>query len=314
MKRVVVLVLFIICISFLYRSIVYQDIQIEPDIDKLLQQKATKNYLEEKIKNYIKQKKFEEAKSFISLANYLHVPLSKNYKKEIEDQNTLFFQAGQFAKGFISGETKTSTQLYGAVTSDFTVVGDIRDIKNEGSKYLQNKPYDEFLLGISVAGLALALTPLKVGTTLLKTAKKTKSLTKGFTKYLTKTFSKTYDKKVFKQIDFTDMESIKKAVKTINLTPVKAPLKKLAKIESATSFADTVSLLKYIDNEKDLAKVAKISQKYKKNTKAVFKVLGKTAIRGTKKVLLFSYELLAYLLGSFFTLVLLFIPFKSKKV
>jgi len=55
--------------------------------------------------------------------------------------------------------------------------------------------------------------------------------------------------------------------------------------------------MKYIDNEKDLKAVLKLSNKYKKNTKGVLKVLGKSALRGSKFVLKKSAKFIYYLYG-----------------
>ena len=313
MKRVFVFFIFCLSLYFTYSTITYKTIEVEPDIDHLLKTKVTKDYLEKKITEAIKEKKFNDAKSFLYLADYLHITLTKQYNDKIEQQDTLFFKAKEFTKGFINGKTDTAKQLYGSIASDFTVVGDLRDIKNEGLKYIKNQPYDEFLLGISIAGVTLALTPLKIGTTILKTAKRANTLTKNFTRYLTKSFSKTYDKKSFININFQNINSIKLAINTVNITPILKILKSLIKIEQSTSFSDTIFILKYIDTGKDLTKVTKISQKYKKNTKAIFKVLGKSAIKTTKKVFVYTYEFLASLFSTLFSLLLIII-ISTKKV
>ena len=61
--------------------------------------------------------------------------------------------------------------------------------------------------------------------------------------------------------------------------------------------------MKYVDDPKDLQKMANISKKYKKNTKAVFKVLGKRVIKGivkgSAKIIKWTYMLVAQLLSLF---------------
>jgi ribosome recycling factor len=72
---------------------------------------------------------------------------------------------------------------------------------------------------------------------------------------------------------------------------------KIDTIKKNTSTLDTIALLKYVDDPKDLQKVANVSKKYKKNTKAVFKVLGegviKGIVKGTEKVVKITSMLIA---------------------
>ena len=298
MKKVVVAIILLSVLGWLfYQNIEYKTI----DTDALLKQKATPSFLTNQIKTALQNDDIESAKEYKNLADFLHIKLPEKLIKEIDQKDTITKKISDFSKGFFYGSATNSVQLSGSITSDFTVVGDIRDIKNEGKKYLQNKPYDEFVLGMSVVGVALSAStylsfgsssPLKISASMLKTAKKTKSLTKGFTKTLIKQMDKTYDKRLFKQMDFQDINSIKRALKSVDITPLEKTLTKLSKVSQNTSLYDTLYLLKYVENEKDLSKVLKLSQKYKKNTKAVIKVLGKGALKGAKKSLVFTTKLL----------------------
>jgi len=297
MKRVIVIIFITLLSVVLYQNLKYKTIQTTSDIDKLLHQKVTKEYLTDKIVYALKKDDIQTAKELQNLSYMLNIKLPKKLIEKIQEQDSLANKLSDFAQGFFSGDAKNQNQLIGAISSDMTLYGDLRDIKKEATNYLHNKPYDEFILGISTLGVGLSLTTfftagststLKVGTSILKLAKKTGKLTKSFSKYLLQKLSKTYDKRIFKSVDFTDYKSIKSALKTIDFTPLKTPLTKLSKINQNTSLDTTLYLLKYINNEKDLTKVAKISQKYKKNTKIIFKILGKNALRATKQILYFS--------------------------
>jgi len=298
MKKVVVSAFLLIFLSFfLVNSIEYKTV----DTDTLLKQKATPKFLQKQIDQALQKDDIQSAKEFVNLAKYLDITLPETTLKKIEQKDTISKKLTDFGKGFFYGTVSSPLELTGSITSDFTIIGDIRDIKSEGEKYLKNKPYNEFILGISIVGVALSASTyislgttssLKVTTSLLKTAKKSKSLTKGFTKTITKKLDKTYDKRLFKEMDFTDINSIKRALKSVDIKPVEKLLQKLSKITHNTSVYDTMYILKYIDSEKDLNKVLKLSQKYKKNTKAVLKVVGKSALRGAKQSLVLTTKLI----------------------
>jgi uncharacterized protein YwbE len=301
MKKIIVAVLIIFFSLKLFEDISYKRV----DTDSLLKQKATKTYLVKKIDTALKDDNLDDAKIYINLAKMLHITLPSNLYERYNKQDTLLHDLKDLGHGFLTGDAKNSKQLAGAIASDFTVVGDIRDIKREGERYLQNKPYDEFVLGISVIGVGLTLTtissvgstaPLKVGASVLKVAKRTGKLTKSFTKTVMTKLSKTYDKRLLKKMDF----------KSINFKPIKPIFKNLNKIQKNTSYSDAIYLLKFVKNEKDLTKVTKLSQKYGKNTKAVFKVLGKNALKGAKKVLVYTkdaiYLFATILLGTLYIL------------
>ena len=292
MKKVIVAIFIIYLLPKLFENISYKTI----DTDSLLKEKVTKTYLVKKIDTALKKDNLDDAKIYINLAKMLHITLPSSLYERYNKQDNLLHDLKDLGHGFLTGDAKNSKQLAGAIASDFTVVGDIRDITKEGGKYLQNKPYDEFVLGISVVGVGLTLTtissvgstaPLKVGASVLKVAKRTGKLTKSFAKTIMTKLSKTYDKRLLKKMDF----------KSINFEPIKPIFKNLNKIEKNTSYSDTLYLLKYIKDEKDLTKVTKLSQKYGKNTKAVLKVLGKSALKGAKKVLVYTKDAI-YLFGA----------------
>ena len=215
-------------------------------------------------------------------------------------------------------ESDSAVGMSGSIASDLTLYGDLRDLKKEGTKYVDDEPYDAFILNISLIGIGLSAsqllsagttTPLKVGASVLKVAKKTGKLTKSFSKELSKRLSKTVDTKVLKTLDFANVFKLKSTAKTIeksiDLVPVKTLFKDVNIIKNHTSLTDTINLMKYVDTPKNLKSIGKISSTYKANTKGVFKVLGKGALRAGKSVVKFTTKLMWKLVG----LVLSFLGF-----
>jgi hypothetical protein len=300
------LLLFLIFLAFgisayfyLPKTLLYQ--KVPPNLDKELRLKATKSYLETEIKNALKKNNIEDAQDFLNLANYLNIEINSTIKRQLQKKQQLLPKAirntKDFLSGFISGKSENKSELIGAIASDFTVVGDVRDIYTEGKKYLANENYNKITLYLSVIGLGLSgativslgsAAPIKASASILKSANKSAKLTKNFSKVLTNKLEKSIDLKVLKQIDYSSLNSIKKGAKafknSINLKPISAILKDLQTIKKNSSTIETIKVLKYIESEQDLKKLVKISNKYKKNTKSVLKVLGKSAFRGAKIV------------------------------
>ena len=309
--------LFILCLYGVYTN--YETKIVEINLDNKLKKIATKNYLEKKIIFALQNEDIEEANLYKNLADYLHVSISpvivKKLALENSTINTYIRNTKNFTKGFLSGNFSDASSLAGSITSDMTIVGDIRDIYREGSKMRQNKEYDKFTFGLSILGVGLsattllsagATTPVKVGTSLLKSAKKSGKLTKSFSKIISKDLEKVINKKALKKVDFSSISTLRKTLKqAINqkkLAHLEKILLKLNKIKKQTSTTQTLKLLKYIEDEKDLTKVVKLSKKYKKNTLAVFKVLGKGALKTTKEVINYTTKFLGFLVGAIVTL------------
>jgi hypothetical protein len=304
------LVLLLVLVGSLYylsRQIEYT--YHEPDIDKILQEKVTPGYLDIKIEKAIKAENFTEVEMYVGLAEMLHVRLLPSTLQRIRE-NAGFFQESwrqtkAFASGFASGEAGSIAGLSGSVLSDMTLYGDLRDIHTEGSRYLEGKGYDHFVLGISLGGVGLSAsqvvslggtTGLKVGASLLKVAKKTGKLSKPFLKSLSSTLDQAVDMKALRSLKLDALLhpkiAAKQISKSIDIHLLKPLLKDISVIKQETSLVDTVDLLKYVDSPKELSKIAKISTKYKRQTKGVMKVTGKRALRLVKGGIKWTAKLL----------------------
>ena len=308
--------LFLIIGAFFAYGLKYsiEKVKVEPNIDLELKRVATKEYLNSHIKEAINSKNIEDAKIYINLAKYLNVPIDKELLKEYQQEtkpiNSAIRNVKDFASGFISGKAKNGASLSGAIVCDFTIVGDVRDIYKEGSRYIAGESYNKFILGISLVGVALtaseiasfgATAPLKAGESIVKVAYKSGKLTKGFTKLLEKKLEKSIDFKLLKKVDFssfkTTKNSINAVVKSINPKPFKQLFNNLNTIRKNSSTIDTIKLLKYVDNEKDLQKLIKLSKKYKTNTVGVLKILDKRALRGAKIVTKYGTKFILNIIG-----------------
>ncbi len=332
MKKIILLIFLIVASALFYLNI-KNNISYnykEPDIKQMIKAKTQNHYLDKEIKKAIESKNFDDVDSYLNLAKEFNITLLPQTKKLIAKENTtskkVLRGAKNFINGFISGEANNSTQVAGAITSDFTLYGDLRDITIEGKKYIEHKPYDKLILGLSMAGVALSATTLisfgsssalKVGTSSLKLAKKEKLLTKNFSKILSNKLDKSIDFRALKSININSISNIKKSLKivknSVNLKPLKPIFKNIHTIKNSTSLSDTIALMKYIDNQKDLQKVAKISKKYKKATRGIFKLFGKNIFRLVKAGIKWTLPLIISVLGFILSIFGIFIIILSPK-
>lgn len=305
----------------------YETEQLEPNIEGDLREVATLNYLEKKILLALEKEDIDDAEMYSSLATYLHINISKEILTKIDDENTVWKKSVRhgksFSQGFISGEAHNGVALTGAIISDMTVVGDVRDMYKEGTKMAKGDDYDKFTLGIATIGLALTAStyislgttaPLKIGESIIKVAKKTGRISKAFLEVLSSKLAKTVDFSLLKRVDWSSMRKMKNSAKTffktIDISHMKKIFNNVADISKNTSKIDSIKIMKYIDKPKDMKRALSLSKKFKKNTVAVFKILGKGALKTgkivTKYTALFIWELVLATL-SFFGFIGLFI-------
>jgi len=309
-----VLSIFFIAISAWYiRANIFYE-KVEPDLMVLLKLKLQDNYLDKKIKKAILSEHYEEADEYYEFAKDYNYTLTTQTVQMIGEHNSItqrtLRNSASFVNGFIFGESDNSVALAGSFASDMTVVGDIRDISKEGIKLSKGEEYDELVLGLGVLGVGMSAsqlfsqglsTPAKVGTSILKVAKKSGKLSKKFIKVLKETLSKVINVKKLKNIDWKNPKKayamLRQFSKTINTKSIKPLFNNFSKISKNTSLADSVKLLKYVDDTKDLKKIVKVSSKFKKNTKIVLKMLGKGVLKSTRKVLQWTSQLIFGLIG-----------------
>jgi hypothetical protein len=313
--------------------LVYENVDF--DIDGALKKEVSENgYFDKKILIAIKNENFNDVEMYEKLANYLDVNLTQATRDEIDSHNDFFSKSlrntKEFSLGFLSGKGESAVGISGSMLSDMTVVGDLRDLSKEGLKFINDEKYDKIILGVATVGVGLSAsqflsagstTPLKVGASVVKVAKKTGKISKSFLNVINSKLMKTVDMKLLKTIDLSNINGIKRVkptiAKSLKLDNIRKLFGNINKLKKNTSVFDTVTLLKYVDTEKDLKKLVKVSSKYKKNTKGVLKVLGKGAFRGSTKIVkyttMFITELvlailsfLGFIIGAFINLKMIF--------
>ena len=121
------------------------------------------------------------ASSFVDVAAAHRVALPDALLGRVNDAvaeaNSTSHMVKRFATGLVTGNADDGASLSGTVAGDLFVFGDIRDVVREGSRYANDEKYDELVLGLACAGIALtagtylsfgAAAPVRVGLSAVK--------------------------------------------------------------------------------------------------------------------------------------------------
>jgi len=245
----------------------------------------------------------DDAEMYVEIAAYMDRPLSQQTQDAIAESQTttavVLRNTGNFFEGFITGEGSDNAAFAGAVTSDLTVIGDIRDIGGEGSKLVAGEEYSEIVLGLSVVGLAVTAgtvasagggLPARVGVSLLKVAKKAGTMTRSFARELGQLVSRAVDfpalRRTLSDVSLANPNATRRAigtyadnVKGAELFPV---LARMDDMRTAVGPAESVRLMKYVKNTRDLDNVADMSKTLGVKTRGIIELTGKTSLRAFK--------------------------------
>lgn len=290
---------------------------IDPLIPQLMSQQVSTQQLNKAIQQAIQANDPEEARRYLHLAQLFHYPIDATaYEpalKTLESPvNVAKRTLNDFASGFIHGQAESSAGVAGALTSDFTVVGDARDLWEQYQLYVTGQQVNDLV--VTLAGIGVGLTvatiassgiaaPAKGGVSTTKVAARLGHLTPSFQKTLLKQTLAVFDYQKFFRAAKTEgnLDGMRRAaLEAYNpkaIHAIEQTAEQVNGMRKASSTADAIYLLKFADTPDDLAKLEKLTVKYGADTKGIMQVLGKTAIRSVK-VLRKSTELLMSIIAS----------------
>ncbi len=291
--------------------------EFEPDVGQLFTQQITPQVLDQHIVDALSKGNADDARLYIQLGQTFGIAVdSSRYEAQLQALddpiNVATRAVTEFASGFMGGSAESGAGVVGAITSDFTVVGDVRDLWEQYELYSQNKPTSDLIVALAGVGVGLTAatvvsagtaSPAKAGVSTLKMATRTGRLTPRFQAYLLRQASNVFDTKAFMRTIKAEqnIDGVRHAVQSAYQPAAVDTLTGLAShtnsIRQASSIVDTVHLLQYVDNADDLRRLEKITVKYGSETKGIMKLLGKGAI-GTIRVLRRTTELVVSLVST----------------
>lgn len=299
------------------------------DINKLMQDSVSSEKMDDAIRTAITEYRLDDARMYLQLARLYHYPIDiADYEQQIAELDTLQYRVSNnvknFTKGFIHGKGDDSASIAGSITSDFTVVGDVRDLHEQYNRQQEGKEVNTLI--VSLAGAGIGLTVITIGTagtaagakggaSLLKFAAKTNNLTKGFSKQLAEQGRKVFEWNKFSNAMKTgnSLTDVRRAAKASfhpkALEPLKASAKRMDSIRKTTNTRDALHMMRYVDNTNDLRRLEKFTSKHGSLTKGYLTLLGKGILRTTrviKKTTAFLLSVLGSIFSGLFSLLFMF--------
>jgi hypothetical protein len=296
--------------------------EIASDVAQLMLQQVTADEVRQNIREAIAADNPSDARMYLSLAQTFGYPISSvEFQADLarleSPLNTARRTVNDFTSGFVAGDAANGAGVAGAIAADFTVVGDVRDLWEQYQIHAKGEEVSPLIVTLAGVGVGLtaatvasmgATTPVKGGVSTTKLAARTGRLTPNFQKLLLKQSSDVFNYQAFLLAARAErsMDGIgKAAVKAYNpqaMQALQGTAERVNNIRKASSTADALHVLKYVDNADDLVRLEKLSLKYGTEAKGILKFLGKSAI-GTVRILRKSVELFVSVLVTLISLV-----------
>jgi hypothetical protein len=178
--------------------------------------------------------------------------------------------AGDVVAGAVTGRADNPSQMAGAITSDFFVLGDLRDIGVQGARWVNGEPVDVFVLTLSGVGVALsagtaatagAASPARAGASVIKAAKRAGKLSTRFTAHLEERLFKAIPPQRLKQEISAALAEAKggdasaaiaKAfVNSVDPAGYKALSEELADIKAISDATDSTGAVRLLEHAED---------------------------------------------------------------
>lgn len=234
------------------------------------------------------------AEIYMGVARRIGFPLRLDTVERFEDATDTWSSVVRSmksgAKGFATGSVEDVESLGGALLGDVSGWGDLRDIGIHGSAYLSDRPYDEFILGLSIFGLGITfLEPsqtLNTGAAVLKGANRFRRISQPLQRQLRRLVSETVDLGAAKaMLRRPTSEAAAKVIRRQGLGALRHTADQAGTIYRAGGRRALIMALRHADNVDELSLFARVSRVMGKQADEVIEIAGKrlkTAFRVSK--------------------------------
>ncbi len=164
--------------------------------------------------------------------------IERERQATIDEQASWLRRAKDAGYGAVTGRGESLEQLLGAIAADLFVVGDIRDLVVQSITYARGEDPDELIVALSSLGIVLTLAPeIDWAPALLKVARKTGAVTEGLKDFFVR------------------------AIKANRTDAIAAACGDATKLATHASPAGALRVLRFAENEADLAKLAAFAER-----------------------------------------------------
>ncbi len=278
-------------------------IPLEKAIHADLSAAASPGKINIKILEALEKDDIEDADMYADIGRYMNYEIPADTLRRLDEAHsmsaTVVRNTWEFGTGFVTGEGDSTAGLAGAVTSDLTVIGDVRDIATEGGKWLAGQDYNELIVGLSMVGIAATgLTVatggggivVKAGVSIMKAAKRAGRLTKEFGEVLLRMTRDAVNMPALREaLRATDLRDLTKTqrvltdyargVRGAEVFPV---LSRIGDMNKAVGPAETIRLMKFVKNGENLEDVALMTERLGTKTRGIIELTGKASLRAFK--------------------------------
>lgn len=213
-------------------------------------------------------------------------------------------------EGAITGKFENSSGLTGAIISDLTGAGDVRDLVVQGKAAIQGKEYDTVVLALAATGVFLtgsvilsggAASPADTGVSIMKNAYKSGHISKPLLTHIRRSADGLVDMRKLKSqlSEFDNLKPSKaKVILGTSIDPGRMNVltdlsRNVGNISSNADIGTALQALRISENSAELAKTAKLSTHFGKQSRAVLAVLGRGALVATGLFVSFAFWLAA---------------------
>ncbi len=280
-----------------------QDWTDERALDEAVREAATPADLAARVSEAVARGDAVDATLWVAVADGAAMRLPEAARRDAAalaaEQESVWAQIESFAGGYVTGEAEDLPGFFGALASDLTVVGDLRDLGREGGAMIAGREYSEFILGLSVVGVAATTATVatggggaavRFGVSLAKFAKRTGALTAGFAARLLRLTDEAVDLPAFKallrRLDLNDvdgsLEAIRAYARGVRQAEIFRVLGRLDEIRANAGAAETLRLMKRIERVEDVDDLADLSKAAGKRTRGIVELTGKASLRALK--------------------------------
>jgi hypothetical protein len=219
----------------------------------------------------------ELARSLADLAKNRSIVIDKATLQRIAEAEefSLTRSAGQLWNGVVSGQADSPTAFAGALASDLTVVGDVRDLVQQGLAYPDQ---DNLIVALAATGVvmtgALAMSggtsaAGKVGVSAIKAAKRMGRLSKALERQLIRLTADAIDTRVLRKIggdlggwNFTAaLDGAKRLVKPRVINELSQTGSALRGVFAKQGYRGTLQVLESAESTGDIKRLQRMSDR-----------------------------------------------------
>ncbi|WP_342239929.1 hypothetical protein [Inquilinus sp. OTU3971] len=250
---------------------------------------------------------------WLKVAEMTGYPVRPEWRARYEDETSTTSIAVRAARqavaGAVTGDGRGLSGLAGAFAADMTFVGDLRDIGRELWHFGSGDPVDELALGLS--GIGLTLTAATYGSggvaalprgavSAFKLARRTGRLSARFAERLGRTVADVVDfpmlRRQVQEAGWRDTVMrtgaiFAAAIRRDRLAGLDEAVSAAGRVAGRVGPAQSVELLRYVDDVPDLRRIDEVSAVMGDRTLAVFTVLKRGALTTMKATIRWSRRL-----------------------